>query len=56
MKNLSETTNLDFSLQEKQSAEYFISDKSLLIEDSEDTGLERIIVDRNSFFRGEEIV
>lgn len=35
---------------------YSISDGNLLIEDSIETGLERIIVDRNSFFRSEEIV
>ena len=35
---------------------YLINDKSLIIEDSEGAGLERIIIDRNSFFHGEDVL
>ncbi len=44
------------NLLEDQNKRYSISEKSLLIEDSENAGLERIVVDRNSFFHGEEVV
>ena len=30
--------------------------KFLLLEDAEDSGLERVIIDRNSFFHGEEVL
>ena len=44
------------NLLEDQNKRYSISEKSLLIEDSENAGLERIVVDRNSFFHGEEVI
>lgn len=44
------------NLGENQSIRYSINEKSLLIEDSEHAGLERVVIDRNSFFHGEEVL
>ncbi len=51
MKNLGAIEN-----EEEQNKVYSIGKSDLLIEDSESAGLERIIIDRNSFFRSEKIV
>lgn len=39
-----------------ENIKYSFDEKSLLIEDSEHSGIERVIVDRNSFFHGEEVL
>lgn len=51
MKNLDAVEN-----NEERNKVYFIDKSDLLVEDSESAGLERIIIDRNSFFHGEEII
>lgn len=52
MKNL----NRVLRNEEEQNKQYSINNKPLIVEDSENSGLERIIVDRNSFFHGEEVI